>query len=90
MLASLIVSHHLTIGVRSAEKIAPIARSSFDYTPRGETGQNLGLIRRIDGQAGNLRHLGACIFADLCDPCKKVRPSLPEKGSHQHTLGSRT
>ena len=38
----------LSIGQQCA--LLSISRSSFYYTPKGETEQNLGLMRQIDGQ----------------------------------------
>ncbi|SPJ25810.1 hypothetical protein [Palleronia abyssalis] len=38
----------LSIGYQC--RLLSISRSSFYYTPKGETEQNLGLMRLIDGQ----------------------------------------
>ena len=41
---------HLGLSIGQQCKLLLIARSSFYCTPRGETGQNLKLMRRIDEQ----------------------------------------
>ncbi|QFS83053.1 Integrase core domain protein [Roseivivax sp. THAF197b] len=41
---------HPNLSIGQQCKLLSIARSSFYYTPKGETEQNLGLMRRIDEQ----------------------------------------
>jgi len=41
---------HPDLSIGQQCKLLSIARSSFYYTPKGETEQNLGLMRRIDEQ----------------------------------------
>ncbi|KZY03113.1 hypothetical protein A3747_20830 [Sulfitobacter sp. HI0076] len=41
---------HPQLSVVQQCKLLSIARSSFYYTPKGETAQNLDLMRRIDEQ----------------------------------------
>ena len=41
---------HSQLSIGQQCKLLSIARSSFYYTPKGETQQNLGLMRRIDEQ----------------------------------------
>ncbi|MPQ96253.1 transposase, partial [Thioclava sp. JE_KL1] len=46
----MIEPHHPDLSIGQQCKLLSIARSSFYYTPKGETEQNLGLMRRIDEQ----------------------------------------
>ena len=41
---------HPQLSIGQQRKLLSIARSSFYYTPKGETEQNLGLMRRFDEQ----------------------------------------
>lgn len=41
---------HPDLSIGQQCKLLSIARSSFYYTPKGESEENLGLMRRIDKQ----------------------------------------
>ncbi|MDI3335638.1 hypothetical protein QKW60_04420 [Defluviimonas aestuarii] len=43
---------HPDLSIGQQCKLLSIARSSFYYTPKGETERNLGLMRRIDENGG--------------------------------------
>ncbi len=84
---------HPDLSIGQQCKLLSIARSSFYYTPKGETEQNLGLMRRIDEQFletpfFGVRHRPIC--APVSPPCRALCPggSDPEPGLAYHRHGA--
>jgi putative transposase len=60
---------HPQLSIGQQCKLLSIARSSFYYTPKGETEQNLALMRLIDEQFLEMPFFGVRqMTLGLCDP----------------------
>jgi len=74
---------HPDLSIGQQCKLLSIARSSFNYTPTGETEQNLGLMRRIDEQFLETPFMKPAFGIEAARCHRRSKPSLQQKARAQ-------